>query len=256
VDRLAFPGTDQLLLFRVETRDGTLPPDSKAPREKYPRVARVRELRPGGEARLVAEVPDFDWHVFDAYPTAEGRFVVVDGTSGRRRGKLTRSLNLYELTTGRRVWSVPLQRDVISSANLRLDASGKALAFRPSSQVNPFTVLRIPSGAFVTQLGEDLDLLGPVNEPAFRWLGISSRNVPGEEHVQVGLFESDRNEPLLRLFLFTPWSVGPGRTMSGTTKGFSRDGHFVVWGNTDGTVTVLDLRKVQGALSRYDLGWQ
>jgi hypothetical protein len=36
---------------------------------------------------------------------------------------------------------------------------------------------------------------------------------------------------------------------------FSRDGLHLAWGNTDGTVSLLDLKEIQRRLAAVGLGW-
>src|SRR5207245_338441 len=63
VDHLGFNGTDKLLLFRVETKDGRLLPASDAPAKDHPRVGRIRDLFGPDPTQPITEIEDFNWCV-------------------------------------------------------------------------------------------------------------------------------------------------------------------------------------------------
>jgi hypothetical protein len=71
------------------------------------------------------------------------------------------------------------------------------------------------------------------------------------EEKRHGLFELGRPDPLLTIFD----RPRPERLMTGTRQDFSRDGRYIVWGNTDGTVTVADLTVIHSALAEFKLDW-
>src|SRR5439155_25850058 len=72
VNALAFHSSGKLLLFRVETKDGKLPPFSGAPPDKHPRVCRIYELGP--QLTKLGEILEFNWYVEPSIASPDGSY--------------------------------------------------------------------------------------------------------------------------------------------------------------------------------------
>ncbi len=81
-DSLAFAAADKLLLLRAETRDPTAGPFSNYLPRQYPRVCRLRNLLGDSPSKAIAEVDDFNWHVFGIGGSSAGKCFAIEGLGG------------------------------------------------------------------------------------------------------------------------------------------------------------------------------
>lgn len=239
VDQLAFREPDRLLLFRLEAtglRDS-------------PYLCRIRDLL-GDAARPIAEIDDFNWGVHDAVVSPDGTVFVAEGVGGRRDTP-TRTTNAYDAATGRRLWSLPSPSPLDVGVRLSFDPTGHVLE-RPV-WIGPIEQLSMPGGELLRRIDDPRrrTLLGPDGR---RWVYMARGgylSMPDEpdrrDSNSFYLYAKERQEPLLRIA-----SSGP---MGSIYSEFTRDGRYVVWGNPDGTVSVLDLVSVQERMASLGLGW-
>src|SRR5205823_876906 len=95
------------------------------PRE-HPRVCVIRNLLGPDPTRPLAVLTDFNWYVFDSAVSPDGTYYAVEGLSGPP-GKLVRSIHLFEVGTGKRIWTIPSQQPP--------DNLGGGVGFDPTGEV-------------------------------------------------------------------------------------------------------------------------
>lgn len=235
VDRFGVFDDEHLLLFRVETADATLPPDSRAPRENHPRVCRIRDLLQAEALKPVGEILDFNWHIFRAQPVNDRRSFVAEGIrdQGGRREILFKCFDGF---TGKELWGIPSSRN--GQSNLLVpDATGKLVALRPDQSPNAM-LIEAASGAGRKRL-EFSPLAFSVTPPLY---------AVGELGRSLGITLLDGNiaSPLVTL--------GIDQSAPAIVC-FDRTGAQLAWGNADGTITVCQLKKIHDRLKSADLAW-
>jgi len=239
-DRLAFTAANRLMLFRVETETGEVGPFSEFPASKYPRVCRVRDLLGSEPHKPLAEIRDYNVHVFASECSPDGRYYAIDGQGGSLE-EPNRFAKLYEGPTGKQLGPLP-QNPLQSYAWLAFDPTGTVLSYYYRSQdEHSLFFLGIPHRNVLRHVVGYMSIgLGPGGS---RWLTTSgfTADQPGF----MTLHEQDRREPLVSFVLESP--VGKSQ--------FSPDGLHLVWGNPSGAVTVVDLVEVNRRLSEIGLGW-
>jgi len=240
LDTLAFASPDQLLLLRMETKDGTVPPFGSDPM-KHPRVIRLRNLLGPEPLKALAKIEDFNWHGHQAVMSPDGRIFAVEGIN-HSSGKSSRLINAYEGSTGKRFWSNTTRRPLVNVAALRLDPSGKFLAFRAEDSYVG-TLIEISSGRFLRTIDPIPHCLGPGSR---FWLSPTAGSK--DESPGFSLFEQGHDHYRFK-FGFDAFPASP------LSFQFSTDGSHLTWGNTDGSVSVCNLKEIQRRLSDVKLGW-
>jgi hypothetical protein len=122
-NKLAFDGPGRLWHFQVELDSGRSLPDNLAGWRQHPRVCRIRNLKAADPAAVVAEIADFNAHVFQAFPAGDGHFVIEGkgGPAGDRR-----AVKIVEAATRRVTWSVE-NPQTLPYGRLRVSPTGKTL---------------------------------------------------------------------------------------------------------------------------------
>jgi WD40 repeat protein len=244
-DQLAYQDEKRLLLFRTETESGDVGPFSSQHPSKFPRVCRVRDLFGTEPLKPLTEIRDFNWHVFHAALSLDGKYLAIEGLSGSS-GRLSRVANLYEGATGKKLGPLPTQLAVKEDgAAFSFDPTGTALNYYYKGRDDPGTFfLRVPSLTVAKQIDRFVSSVGP---HANRYLvgSLPTADSPGS----ISLLEEGRNSPLARLVLDlrNPWGA-VGKPV------FSPDGQYIAWGTMQG-VTVVDLVAVQRRLAEIGMGW-
>ncbi len=234
-----YRGSSQLLLFRVETKDGRDRPFGRTDPEVHPTVCVIRSLLEQGPARPLAVITDFNLYVHSSGVTPDGAYCAVEGLSGTRK-KVVRSVSLFEMATGKRVWTIPSQQPPDDKfGGVWFGPTGKILAVL-LSRGNAITLLNVPSGDVLDTPITGLGSFGPGAE---RWLAGAPASATHSEGSS--LYQRGVKEPLVTF-------VDDG---NGTDLRFTHDGLHLVWGHRDGTVSVVDLVKVQKRLAEIGLGW-
>src|SRR5208337_4032082 len=172
----------------------------------------------------------------------DGTYYVVEGLSGTPEKKV-RSIHLYEVATGKRVWTIPSQQPADDLAGgVGFDPTGTVLAVR-LSRGRPVTLLNVPSGDVLDTISPGSPVLGPRAEKQL-WLDVLP---PTPERPEgLSLFQRAVKEPLVTFLL-----DGNGSS----SVRFTRDGLHAAWGRTDGTVTVANFVDVQRRLAEIGLSW-
>jgi WD40 repeat protein len=239
-DNLAFLDGDRLISTRVETTDPGAPPYATNP-EKYPRVVRIRNLDPD-TPQLLAEITDLNLHVFHSELTRDGRSLLIEGRSGPREAPV-RLVKAFDVTGNRELWTYQDTHPEVDAASFRFDPSGRLYMRRdPEGRVE---LLEFPSRALLeTYAKDDTRTFGCCLSPGGQLF--LSFGHPAESPYQIGLWAIRHETPLLAVANNAP---------SGDASQFSLDGHFAVWGNADGTVTVFEPAEVQRRLAAFGLGW-
>lgn len=226
VDRLAFDDKGRLLLFRAE-REGNKP------------VCRVRNLLGANPLQPIAEMKDFDVRVLAAVLTPDGRRVVVAGLSGPVKDRWLRA---YEAATGMELWSQQMP-DRLGWTSLVIDPSGTILSAEPGTEKDRQLLAEVATGKRVDAVPH-----------AERGLSPGARYVMGLEADEAG--GSNRLPLSRRKGRATLVSFAIDAAPSSASVQFDREGTRVAWGNSDGTVSVADLKEVQTRLAELDLGWE
>jgi serine/threonine protein kinase/WD40 repeat protein len=240
-ETLAFHPSGKLLSFRVETKDGKLAPFDDVTPEKHPRVCRIRDLLGAKPKEPIAEIQDFNRHVFAAFSTPDGSYVVADGSSGTR-DNAHRDLKIFDGVTGKDLWSFSLKRGNYASG-ISIDSAGKVLQFGSSPEDDKRQLVELPSGKLLGVLEQQyLACLGPGAE-------LLARRATHPSGIAQGftLFRQGEKAPLVTLGIDYP--------IVGGSQRFNASGSHFAWGNVDGTVTVCDLQEVRRRLTALDLGW-
>jgi serine/threonine protein kinase/WD40 repeat protein len=236
-----FRGPDRLLLCRVETRDGRGAPFYGYDRRKYPLVCVIRDLLAPDPRRPLAVIDDFNLYVHVHMISPDGRHYAVEGLSGSG-GEKTRSIHVYEVDTGKRIWTIPSQQPPNDlGAAVQFDPTGKVLAVRLSPGGLP-TLLDVDSRRVLGNLDSHPDTLGAGVE---RWFAGTSG--AGGHPAGLGLYRRGTREPLITFLADRPGD--------GASSRFSRDGQYAAWGWGDGSVHVVDLMEVRRRLAGIGLGW-
>jgi WD40 repeat protein len=244
-DQLAFPASDRLLQFRLETKDGMhFPAGPTTPYEKYPRVCSIRNLlSPDGAAKPLAVIEHFNRHINAIVATSDGRLCIVEGVQ-IAGGPPQRSIKAFEVSTGRMRWSrdselpPPADSEPILDSGERFlvvqtrpnDSQALLIDVATSDVVDSFPAMPISSG-----FGADYYL---------------RPHMPAESEDQREGFDLVRrkdHEPLVLLGTEQPTSTRPW---------FTPDAGRVAWGNRDGTVSFYDLKSIHTRLTDLELGWQ
>jgi WD40 repeat protein len=236
VDVISFSTRGDPLLFRGETLDGKLGPFNNAHPKDHPRVCRIRDLLSHDTATPVAEIRDFNWHVFNAVATADGRRFVVEGLSGS--GGRTHLVKCFDAVTGGNLWTITSTRNG-GSGGMAADSSGRFIAFQTENSPKA-ALVDLSSGTVTrtlpwlpTAVSLNADLYAVAAPPSYHYRGCS-------------LFNAAEETPLVTL--------GIDAATSNSIQ-FDSDGTRLAWGNTDGTVTICNLREIRQWLGRAGLQW-
>jgi serine/threonine protein kinase/WD40 repeat protein len=239
-DRLAFKGTEQLMLARAETHDSEVAPYGGTDPEKYPRHCAVYDLLGPQPTTPIRRIRDLNRAILSISLSPDGTAVVLDGYSGYGK-QATRVVNAYELSTGARMWTLASRLSSANPGGHQFDPTGKlvvvCIAHENDGDVQ--LLIEMPSGQFRGQV----KIYGLVGPGAKQWISNT-----GNAYEQ-GLFEQGRVAPLFAIDLRTP-------SFLLNADCFSRDGRYIVSTNPLGdTVTVCDLEELQRRLAEFHLGW-
>lgn len=232
-NHFGFDDANRLWHFQVEIDNGSGLPTSSFDWRQHARICRIRDLKHSDPKRTVAEIRDFNRHVFNAVATPDGKHFIVEGLGGLMGEQ--RWVKIIASAGGEIVWSRE-SRSTEKSACLVVDPLGKSLIFNPANGSRALTAT-IPDGKI---LGERNDTPIAVNvDPPLRC---------NHFHInQTGcfLFRDGDLQPILNLAL---------DAMIGCAA-FDRTGMRLVWGGRDGSVVICDLREIERRLRQAGLGW-
>jgi WD40 repeat protein len=224
MDSLAFDSEGKKLrLFRME---GTAKP---------PYVCRIRELRPGGASVIVGEINDFNADVSESVAAPDGSYFIAAGVKDPNRvGAITK---MFDASSGRERMVLSSGGPKATAAVLALDSTGRILSIGYNAGERS-QVVDVQSGADQSGYRGRPETLGPGGQ---LW-GRRGANERG-----ILLFRRDQDRPLVTL--------GIDSQISSVVWPFSRDGKYLAWGNTDGSLMVCDLEEVLRRLKEVGLGW-
>jgi eukaryotic-like serine/threonine-protein kinase len=237
VNVMGFPGPEHLLLFRVETLDAKTPPFSNAHPTNHPRVCRIRDLLRPEAVKPLAEISDFNWHIFTARAPLDARRFVVEGII-TKNSKKEHWFKCFDGFTGREFWGIPSARDG-QSAMLALDPLGKIVAFQRDKSPTT-TLVEMMSGAVWKTLNSHPSALHW--EPCLYTVD----GFPGGNGRGISILDDSRPTSLITLGL-DGVTIGP--------VSFDATGTQLGWGNPDGTATVCNLKQIHDRLGQADLAW-
>jgi serine/threonine protein kinase/WD40 repeat protein len=232
-DKLAFRD-GKLVSLRVETKGGKVPPFTEFPPAVYPRICWIRELS-GRDPNDLKAIEDFNAHVFDCSITADGRFCVIEGQTGRP-GEIRRWIKAFDGRTGAKLWELE-SRSKHDRRYFWLDPAGGHLLLNledPRDDKDRMPKVELLSGK----------LIGTVSAtPEFTTF---SRLYWLENSTEIELHRRQNRALLVRLGI-DKIGMWPNCFNAAETH--------LAWGNTDGTVNVCDLQEVQHRLAQVGLGW-
>jgi serine/threonine protein kinase/WD40 repeat protein len=238
-DTLAFHGPNQLLHFRVETKDGKGRPYGREfPASLYPRVCRIRDLLSEKPTDPLKEVFDLNWHIHHTIVAPNGDYFVSEGLSGPKGER--RIVMAFDGPTGSLLWSKESGLHRESGSQLRVDPSGKTIGVT-LERAGRASLLSMPSGSLIRMLDEGAGNLG-FNARSWQAIepNIQGRAKPGftvnRDSARSCSFGID-DEPLNNSIRFSP------------------DDRHVSWGDASGNVYLADLVEVQRRLAAVGLGW-
>jgi serine/threonine protein kinase/WD40 repeat protein len=241
-DQLLFRGQDELLLCRIETKDGRVAPFAEFDAREHPRVCVIRNLLGPDPKDPLGVITDFNLYINSGEISPDGSYYVVEGSTGSREDWV-RSIRLFEVATGRRIWTIPSRttsRD-LGAGVVGFDPTGKVVALSLSSDPVA-TLVGVSSGTVLGTLDSPVSVLAP---GAARWW--AGTDATHDRPPGWGLYERGRQRPLITFLVDQPGVGGPPR--------FSPDGLRAAWGHADGTVSLVNLVEVQARLAEVGLGW-
>jgi eukaryotic-like serine/threonine-protein kinase len=232
---MGFADPEQLLLFRVETRDAQRLPASNAPFQDHPRVCRIRDLLRSDPLLPVGEYDSFNAHIFNASAAPNARRFLIEGISTRSGTNEIRFACL-DGSSGRELWNVPSARRQ-QSAVLAVDPTSRLAAFQPG-QSPEVLVANLESGTATRRLNFHPAAL--LRSPQrYATLGYPDGNGRG-----ITVLGDPNRGPQFTLGV-DGITIGPVM--------FNPIGTHLGWGNADGTITVCDLNEVQNRLAQAGL---
>ena len=239
-DTLAFHRPNQLMLLRTETKDGETPPNGLSSSVNHHRVMRLRNLLGDRPTEPLRTITDFNRFVHRSAATPDGKYFVVEGVGGLKG--YTRSVNAYDGHTGAKLWTFPSRKRLDTSSWFLFDPTGKILSLHDDDRGHSI-LLEMPSRAALGDLNELPHCLSP---GAKYWLSIAAVE-SADRSLVYSIHDRERMSPKLQ--------IAVNSSTSAVVTQFSPDGRQVAWGNTEGSVSICDLDKVQRRLAEVGLGW-
>ena len=245
LDTLVFKDHDTLILARQESIDPAFP--AFGPNEhpdKNPRVCRVRNLLDVEPEKPQLEIPDFKRSAVSISVTPDGNRMLIQGFDEPGKTVEHRITKLFDLKSGKELWS--LRARAISTTNGigPLDPTGRIIAMmEEGSRSGGCSVLvDLESGRRVREFNHSFIGLGP---NALINVIVRDEPVPGAKPVRT-VVQGESDQELVR--------IGQIKHSSERVE-ISNDGQYVLFGCSDGSVTVTDLRRLQRELAKGGLGW-
>jgi hypothetical protein len=228
------PAEDRLWHFQVEIENGLALPDSALDWRQHPRIGRLRNLKAKDPTQIVAEVTDFNRHIYLALGASDGQHLVIEGKGGPEGDR--RWIKIVELATGKAIWSHEVLRDT-KAPQLILEPSGKAFVFT-SAESTPALRFSLPAG-------EPCGILDFM--PRASTDGGEYHCLVNQGTIRPGCFvvRNKNARPVAKLLLDTEL----------VAVTFDRGGRRLVCGGTEGSVVVCDFPEIRKRLNHINLGW-
>ena len=185
-------------------------------------MCRVRDLKAGEDAwsKPLAEIKDFNWHVFLQEASPDGDIIVVEGLH-RKQGEPQRFVAAFDSLTGDKLWTRRNDRD--EGVVLRIDPGGKWVFVGTDHTSGILLDLRTGREQQRMQAGT---------------IGMDARHVVRMSPFE--LFERNRTTPIMRFGIGSVNAFGQSR--------FSRSGRHFASAYDDSSVVVYDLITVHQRL--------
>jgi hypothetical protein len=147
------------------------------------------------------------------------------------------SIKCFDAFTGATLWTVPSTRNN-GSAGMVVDPTGRFVAFQADNS-HTAALMDLASGMRIKTLPWFPVGIGPATN-------FYAANLPSYHDRGCSLFGGSPEIPFVTLGIdaANPFFVQPGG-----------DGTRLIWGNTDGTITVCNLREIHDRLRSVGLQW-
>ena len=245
LDSLVFRDPDTLVSARQESIDPEFPPFGPNPHpDRNPRVCRVRNLLAIEPDKPQLEIPDFKRTAVSITVTPAGNRLLIQGFDEPGKMPEHRITKLFDLTSGKELWSLPAKTKSTTNGIGSLDPTGRIIAMMEegSSSGGWNALVDLESGRRVRASDYSLIGLGP---SASINVIVGDEPVPGARPVRT-VVQGESDQELVRIGLVKH---------SSERVEVSNDSRYVVFGCSDGSVTVTDLHRLQRELARVGLGW-
>jgi hypothetical protein len=195
----------------------------------------LRNLLAVDALRPVAEIDDFNVHVFTVAASSDGRFFALEGI-GATNATRARKILAIEAATGRSVWERASSKQPLWGA-LLCASSGSRMAFTTNGPDWHAVELDSPDQLSAPLPGQPA-AMGPRSS---LWAARNDSTSMGRalsvfEHHALRLNLRLEAEPIL-------------------PPCFDASGRRLAWGNADGTVSLCDLENTRAQLMRSGLEW-
>lgn len=234
-DRLVFSRDGKMLLLtRVETATGELPPLAAVPWQQHSRVVRAYDLLSPNSTKAVAEITEFKRNAWVLAVSPDASYFLVEGIPDPTDPK-AHTLSALRFPSGVPLLQlsvrVPRPHDYVG---ITIDPTGKLLRMAiPVGDRNINTLLEMPSGKLVKPFADSMSL------------GIGARLRVTNPHVSI--YSDITDTPLITLDV--------DNTLTAPSASFTSMSQHIAWHHTNGTVMVCDVDNVRRRLSELRLGW-
>jgi hypothetical protein len=238
MDAMVIPSSNEMILARVESRDGKRTPFDNRDRTNL-NVIRVRNLLAPSGKEVLRDISGFEGRIGSAWLDPDGRKLIMLGSSSMDTDSRLR-LACIDVRNGQALWS----RLMTHNTYVVSEPTGKFLAWRVPGK-DGMTLLDLSTG-------EDFGSWNPGSPVSRRGpRGLFLTNLASLPPTPLGRsgFSIQRAEgEVLVNFSFGPSWTNP-------VVDITADGRHLIWGNGDGTVAVCELEGVRKQLNRFGLGW-
>ena len=245
LDSLVFKDRVTLVSARQESIDPEFRPFGPNPHpDRTPRVCRVRNLLAAAPEKPQLEIPNFKRTAVSITVTPAGDRLLIQGFDEPGKIPEHRITKLFDLPSGKELWPMRVQTTSSSNGIGSLDPTGRIIAMMEegSSSGGWNALVDLESGRRVRASDYSLIGLGP---NASINVIVGDEPVPGASPVRT-VVEGESDLQLVRIGLVKH---------SSERVQVSNDSRYVVFGCSDGSVTVTDLRNLQRKLATVGLGW-
>ena len=253
LDSLVFKDRDTLISARQESIDPAFPPNGLNPHpDRTPRVCRVRNLLAAEPEKTQLEIPDFKRTAVSITVTPAGNRLLIQGFDEPGKMPEHRITKLFDIPSGKELWLPsgkglwPMRSKTKSTTNGigPLDPTGRIIAMMEEGTRDGvwIALVDLESGRRVREATHGCIGLGP---NASINVIVGDEPVPGARPVRT-VVQGESDQELVRIGLVKH---------SSERVEISNDSRYVVFGCSDGSVTVTDLRRLQRELAKVGLGW-
>jgi eukaryotic-like serine/threonine-protein kinase len=231
-DRIAFPSSGELLLFRYESRDGLHVPIGDSLKIS-PIVCRIRNMLATQPLKPIVEFQGFKRSLVAAAIPGRPHFLIEDWRDGP--GGRYQQLQALDAVSGKVLWSQRFENE--DAGALLVDPTGELVTIGPRENGRQRPTLREAlTGNVVLSFARRPGSPAPGGKSFICQVpeqpGVSVQNGDGRILLALGIDQRIASTPI-----------------------FSTDGKRVAWGNANGSVMVADLDEIQSRLAQAGLSW-